>query len=163
MAIYYFDGSDVAATDPNANWANDANAFDGSKTTQSAGTAQGSTASNYLMAEGTNAPGTGASIDTVLARIYASTSATSVMNAAIYTDGLGELLGTASAGPSAVSTVPGASIILAVPTGGWTWAKIQALEVKCYITAANFADIYQVEIEVNPTLGTHFYLKQGFQ
>ena len=97
VAAYYFDGSDAAATDPNAVWTNDANAFDGSISTFASTSAIGSTSTNYLMAEGTNAPASSDVINWVWARVYAAGGEGTGVYAAIYTDGLAQLLGTAQA------------------------------------------------------------------
>ena len=142
---YYFDGSDAATTDPNSVWTSDANAFDGSTSTFADASANGSTSSNYLMAEGTNAISGTAGITQVRARAYGrNTSVTK--NAAIYTDGLGELLGTAVAGTSAW----GSYITLSTPSGGWTWAKVQALETKLYgvVVVDGVPSFSRVEVEV---------------
>lgn len=144
-STYYFDGSDASASDPNSVWTNDANAFDGNTGTTASCSTNGSTSSNYLMAEGTNAPSSGGTIVQVRAVIYGGSTAANT-SAAIYTDGLGELLGTpthsGSAGYESYTT-------LSAPTGGWTWAKIQALEVKIYRTSGMSACLpAKVEVEV---------------
>lgn len=146
--VFYIDGSDASATDPNNVWTNDANGFDGSLTTEATCSTGGSTASNYLMAEGTNAPSSGDDITSVSARIYSDgDTTTGTTSAAIYTDGLGELLGTATNTTSSNSW--GAYTLLSTPTGGWTWAKVQALETKVYISSFDAsAQIMRVEISV---------------
>ena len=154
-ATYYFDASDAAATDPNGVWTNDANAFDGSTSTSASVDTTGSTSSNFLMAEGTNAPatapGTGTDVLSVRARVYADTTSGDIdpdIRAAIYTDGLAELLGT----PVKAGAVGwGNYATLAIPTGGWTWAKVQSLETKIYRISGvvpGVSNVYRVEVEV---------------
>jgi len=165
MSTYYFDGSDAAVTDPNAVWTNEANAFDGSTATEASVATGGSTSSNYMFAEGTNAPSTGTSINLVKARIFGDGDASAAtLVAAIYTDGLGELLGSPSV--NSASNAWGSYTDLSTPTGGWTWAKVQALEVKAYasVISDTSGQIMRIEIEVysDPYPST-IYRKQGFQ
>ncbi len=109
--IYYFDGSDAAATDPNTAWSSDANAFDGNLTTAATQTTTSSQSSGFLKAEGTNATATGGPITQVRARVY----------------GKGSSDGSASYGSYTT---------LSAPTGGWTWTKLDALEVQIDTNAA---------------------------
>jgi len=69
---YYFDGSDVVATDPDSVWTDDNNTFDSDATpsTYAYTSMLGSPSGNFLKAEGTNAPATPASITQVRARFY---------------------------------------------------------------------------------------------
>jgi len=71
----------------------------------------------------------------VSARVKASDSDddanATAMNAAIYTDGLAELLGTASK-TTTITAAYGSYTLLSTPSGGWTWQKISDLEVKAY-------------------------------
>lgn len=150
---YYFDASDAAATDPGTEWSNDSTAFDGNATTgATSGSAAGSTSAEYLMAEGTNAPTSGNTITLVRARVVASRTATNgnVVHAAIYTNGLAELLETATCTPTSTSPENGAWINLSTPSGGWTWQKVNDLEVKIYQTnnQLNTVNAYQVDVEV---------------
>jgi len=152
VATYYFDGSDAAATDPNSVWTNDANAFDGSTATNASVTTTGSVSTNYLMAEGTDAPGSGGAISQVRARIYGSkTGAGAGVNAAIYTNGLSELLGTPIVAATTGSAAYGSYTTLSTPSGGWDWAKVQALEIKIYGStgvAFTSGEAFRVEVEV---------------
>lgn len=169
MSSYYFDASDAAATDPNNVWTSDANAFDGKTTTTATCATPGSVSSNYLMAEGTNAPASGAAIIDVQARIWGFINAgpATTNYAAIYTDALGELLGTATVVNKTGIGFYGEYVKLTPPSGGWTWTKIAALEVKIYTDANSgtyqTAQVALVEVEVNPTLGSRIYRVQGFQ
>jgi len=152
---YYFNGSDAAATDPDAVWTNDANAFDGLTTTSASVATTGSTASNFLLAEGTNAPTTGSTITQVRARIYATTTSDDLnpnMEAAIYTNALGELLG--SPQKSGLEGW-GSWATLSTPSGDWTWQKINDLEVKVYRVGGILpltSNAFRVEVEVTAVL-----------
>ncbi len=151
MAIntYYFDASDAGPTDPDANWANDANAFDGLTTTLATATLVGDTTTKYLMGEGTNAPSSSQDgIYVVKARIYSKPGYYGQENAAIYTDGLGELLGTCVNLTDIPGGAWGAYLTLTTPSGGWTWDKLSKLETKIYCTNVAGA-VYRVEILVS--------------
>jgi hypothetical protein len=149
---YYFDASDAGPTDPDSVWTNDANAFDGNVLTDAICSTDGSTSSNFLLGEGTDAPPSGMTIGSVQARVINVFNAFNVTtNAAIYTDGLGELLGTATATTNLHSGDP---VTLSTPSGGWTWAKIQALEVKIYATGTDAtynARPAKIVLDVYPT------------
>lgn len=159
MATYYFDGSDASATDPNSNYTNDANAFDSMESTYASGTSAGSSSTNYLMAEGTNAPSSGTSIIQVTARVYKQGGSNTT--AEIYTDGLAEMLGTTTTSANGWNT----PVTLTEPTGGWTWAKVQSLEVKLYKpSGAPSADAGMVQVEVySDPIPSRIYRIQGFQ
>lgn len=148
---YYFDVSDAGPTDPNSVFTNDANAFDGSIGTVAIASASGSTSSNYLLGEGTNAPSSGGGIMQVRARVNVAGAGGDCF-AAIYTDGLGELLGTPSETGGGDFNGWGSYVTLSVPTGGWTWAKVQALETKIYFTTPSSNQVSKVEIEVTSIL-----------
>ena len=149
---YYFNASDAAATDPNSVWSSDSLAFDGIESNYATGSFVGSTSSNFLLAEGTSAPLSGATISSVRPRVsnYLSNSGFGEhVEAAIYTDTLGEFLGTCLSTGGGYGNY-GAT--LSTPSGGWTWTKVQALEVKLY-KAGVVEDIItvgpgRVEIEV---------------
>lgn len=146
---YYFNASDAAVSDPNAAWASDANAFDGSTTNSALTTIAGSDSSNYLMAEGTNAPTSGNAIASVMARVYASNTNGPTTNAKIYTDGLAEVLGIAT--NDSVSAAWGSYVTLSTPSGGWTWQKVNDLEVKLYMTGGTggpSVTVAKVEVKV---------------
>jgi hypothetical protein len=151
VSTYYFNASDAGPTDPGGVWTSDANAFDGNTGTFASTTTGGSTSSNYLMGEGTNAPTSGNTITQVRARIRASTADPETVSAAIYTDGLGELLGT----PTRSNVVQGygSYVILSTPSGGWTWQKINDLETKIYLSnTSTFVSIVEIEVTFDPIL-----------
>lgn len=162
MATYYFDGSDAAATDPNGVWTNDSNAFDGDTATVAEAITNGDTVSNFLKAEGTNAPSSGGVIAEVKARLY-STDAGAALSANVYTDGLAQDLGVFSD----LGVGWGGYVTLATPTGGWTWAKVQALEVKIYrdggISSAKVSRVELSVITLSETYPGSIYKLQGFQ
>lgn len=133
---YFFDGSDVAVTDPDGVWTNETNLDDSDKSTSASSGTAGSTASNYAKIEGTEAPTSGGTITTVTAGFGADLNTTGAAEIKIYTDGgvsSGELLGTITADDSGTVYTEYTGKLTA-PSGGWTWAKIQALEVYIYNT-----------------------------
>jgi len=152
---FYINGSTVAATDTQAVWTNDANAFDGNITDGATCATVGSASSNALYAGGTTAPASGATIGTVYVRVYrlmqtaGGGSMTHVTE--IYTASLGELLGTVTDTSTDSSGHWTAYTALSTPSGGWTWAKIQALEQKSYVSARSGTtdELRKVEIAVN--------------
>ena len=159
MTTFYFDASDAAATDPQAVWTNDANAFEGSTATTASCATAGDTSTNYLIGEGTNGYDLIGSILGVNARMNANGSLVTV-SAAVYTDALGELLGTATVSGT---NGWGSWITLSTPSGGWTNAKIQALEVKMYV-GGDAGTVSRVEIEVSQhSIPGRIYRAQGFQ
>ncbi len=147
--LYYFDGSDAAATDPNSVWTNDTNITNVNLASSASVNTTGSTSSNYIMAEGTNAPSSGGTIQTVKARfLHDTASGTDGGEITFYTDGLGESLG-AIAVSSGTTDAWSAWTDLSTPSGGWTWSKVQALEFKAYRTSGSAAfRIYSIEIGV---------------
>lgn len=153
MPTYYFDASDAGPTDADAAWQNLSNGFDGSITTvaqANVASMNGNDTTQVLFAEGTNAPSEGAVILGVRVRIYGATSPDSHSHSAkVYTNGLGEVLGTATMSSS--TTNWGSYTTLSVPTGGWTWSVIQSLEVKCYAVdnGIGVPGFYKVEVEVD--------------
>lgn len=149
--IYYFDASDDAVTDPNNAWTSETNIFDSSLTSNATCGTSGSASSNYTFAGGTNAPSSGGTIVKVQTRIrYAGSNGSSrTVGWAVYTDGLGESLGSFTQAMSSNTTLWSAWSDLSTPSGGWTWAKIQALETKVWEVSGSFnIQIYMVQIGV---------------
>lgn len=131
---YYFDGSDAAATQPNgAPFTNPTYAVDSGWSFPTSTSATGSTSTNYILAEGTNAPSSSQRI--IISVEAAHWCGSGTCNGAIYTNLLGQLLGTAVS-PSGGTAYPGNYTALSTPTGGWTWQKINDLETKIYGTVA---------------------------
>jgi hypothetical protein len=151
--IYYFDASDAAVSDPNTVWTTEANITgDQLLTTFGTSTTNGSTSSNYVMAEGTNAPGSGATIANVYVRMNHKWGASNAANAGelkVYSDALAELLATVAQSVTGTTATWTGWSVLTVPSGGWTWAKVQALEFKAYRTAgATTFQISQIQVYV---------------
>lgn len=139
MAVdtYRFDVSVSGPSDPNTVWSADANAFDSDESTGSVVSEpnNGSTSSNFLQGNGTNAPTSGSTaINQVRARLRSGgDSVAGQLNGAVYTSGLGELLGTPTG--EAISFADWYDyVVLSEPSGGWTWQKVSELEVKLYAT-----------------------------
>jgi hypothetical protein len=147
--IYYFDASDAAITDPNSIWTSESNITgDTDQTSTGTTTTQGSTSSNYIKAEGTNAPGSGATILGVYVRVWGRSSVAGVPGELIvYTDGLAAALGTLNWSNSGAVT-PSAWLLLTVPSGGWDYTKLGALEFKAYKSTSTAATITIGKIEV---------------
>lgn len=146
---YYFDGSDVPATDAGTSWSGVTNADDGDINTDATITASANP--SVLKIEGTNAPASGGIITQVRIRDYGSYGGEVIVQGInIYTDGQGELLGGTGIGQVGGTEGYRDWVILSVPTGGWTWGKVQALEV--YTQLGTFSSISAtisiVEIEV---------------
>lgn len=150
--IYYFDGSDAAVSDPQAVWTNEANVTDTLQSSLATVNTTGSTASNYVMAEGTNAPSSGATIATVYVRMLHKWGSSNGANAGelkVYSDALGELLATVANSVTGTTATWTTWAALTTPSGGWTWAKVQALEFKAYRTAgATTFQIAQIQTYV---------------
>lgn len=170
---YYFNGSTVAISDPNAVWTNEANLIDndptGSTTADYAGgTTDGSTSLNFMYAGGTDAPASGVPISNVSFRAWGGQFCDASMTAVIYTAGLAEAL-------IAYGVDIGSPPLgwrkwqpLNTPIGGWTYAKLQALEIKVYCTGlvgtTGTPRIGGASIIVNKGFTTGgFYMRQGWQ
>lgn len=147
VRYYYFDASTDAVSDPNAVWTNPSNAFDNDIATFADCNVVGTNASNFLFAGGTNAPAADdAPISQVRARLLAVCGLYGTDRAEIYTNALGELLGTAT-NPSGAQRW-GNPVLLEKPAAGWTWQTLKDLEVKLYSTTTATTGFYQVEIIV---------------
>ena len=148
LGTFYFDASDAGPTDTGGDWDNDANAFDGSDSTEAT-----SNASGNLSGEGTTAPTSGATIGDVQFRAY--------MNAEIgaVTCDIDE----DSVGGTQLGTVSQASLAgwtnwqtLTAPGGGWTWQKVNDLACEFSTTSSN-KDIRKVEVRVLGTDGLGYF------
>jgi hypothetical protein len=128
-ATYYFDGSDVAASDPDAAWTDETNFDDGSTATSATTATTGDVDNNYIMVEGTDTPATVYGIAQVQVRIH--TLAASDLAFQVRTNGWDENIGS-----NVHADLNGWSgyTTLSTPTGGWTAAKIQALEIRVWCT-----------------------------
>jgi hypothetical protein len=131
FATYYFDAH-TSLTDPNSAWSYGSFAFDGLLANNATSDSTlGSTSSKYLYGRGTNAPSSGGTISSVRVRLgYDSGGNTTPTGFVIYTALLAESL--ASAAPQFVPGGYSGYTSLSTPSGGWTWNKLQNLEVKAY-------------------------------
>ncbi len=153
---YYFDASDVSASDPDSVWNNDSNAFDGSTSTNSntTSTNAGSPTVEELAGEGTNAPASGGTINAVIFRVFGSASSSN-LSCEVASDGRADILFN-----GLITSFSTAKFQkwenLDVPSGGWTWAKIQALEIRFYdsSTLGNNVAVYRAEIFVQHSTGS---------
>lgn len=146
--LYYMDASDDAVSDPNSVWTNEDRIVNTDPTSSGTTNTNGSTASNFAFAGGTNAPGSGGTIRNVYARIRGIISGSSQSAACvIYSDDLAETLGTITITNTTASWSDW--LLLTVPSGGWTWAKIQALEFKAYKIGGTTYTLSQIQIGVD--------------
>lgn len=148
---FHFDASDAALVNHNSAWTADSNVFDSSSDSDGYTQVTGSTNSNYLLGEGTNAPISGGTINNVQVRIRTGISWSSEQmegSAAVYTNGLAELLGTAYVNSPSGYAVWGPYQTLDTPSGGWTWQKVNDLEVKIYGTIVGNDGFSAAHIEV---------------
>lgn len=147
--IFYFDSSDAGPTDNNTVWTGDTNIDDGSTATEATTTTTGST--NWIRSEGTTAPASGGDILQVERRWYCGSSGGGATgNLAIHTDGQGESLIAGSSSPAASTWTTWAT--LSEPSGGWTWAKVQALEATMYyLSSGTTLSVGVIEIRVTST------------
>lgn len=150
MAVntYYFDGSDVAATDSGSTWSNVTNVDDGDIDTDMT---SNSDPSSTVTIQGTNAPSGSTGISQVRARIYGGSSVITTSNTwTVYVDGQGQTLATVS---DAITPTEGWSsyTTLSTPTGGWDWTKVQGLETT-FVVTSNFLSavvgVSRIEVEV---------------
>lgn len=131
VSYYYFNASIAGPTDPSAAYTNDANAFDSSDTTF----AQAVSLSTFLNGTGTNAPTSGGTIISVKANALSGCVAASGTYFSHYyvDDGTGGTqLGTDGSVNCQTSLFKfwGATTTLSTPSGGWTWSKVNGLELK---------------------------------
>ncbi len=149
---YYFDASDAGPTDNDAAWANENQGFDGNVTTSASTATAGTETTNEMRGEGTTAPGSGGTIGDVYGRIFGADGGATI-NWKIYTDSEGESLG-AFTGTTLDSSRFGPWGKLTVPSGGWTFAKIQALEIILWVTGSGSITVRVAEIFVEHTTGS---------
>jgi len=149
FAIYYYDGHN-SITDNNAQWTSDSNAFDGNEAFAANTTSVGAT--NWLEGDGSTAPASGDTIINVETRVlqkFGSPDASSgnELNWQVLDAGTG--LGTFSF--STIGSTKAFTIWhdLAVPAGGWTWAKVQDSETRAWgVRHTSSVAIFVTEIRV---------------
>lgn len=129
---YYFDAH-YGRSDIDDAWIADANAFNGDTSTYAYVQAGGDPITNALRGVGTTAPSTSDNIITLVeVRAYVSD----------FTSGVGW---------SSYTT-------LSAPTGGWTWAKLEALTVDLYLDSTTGWDIKGLVKSGSDSLATaNFY------
>ena len=145
---YFIDASPVDV----GFWVNDINGYDGNENTYCYTFFTGS--NNYNHGKTTNISEVfGATITQVRVAIKAKVDyAPGLWKGDIYTENLEELLGTAENEKTVNSY--GDYVILATPTGGWTWAKIQKLECKAWMVQLGGArELNAIQVEVTYTGG----------
>ncbi len=161
---YYFDGSDVAASDPNGVWTNETNADDSDFSTVATSTtkSEDNGLTNHISIEGTNVSGLG-SIMSVKFRFHGKSGYTNDFSSAldllvdIYTDGgtsSGQFLGRITKRDANSGWTD--YLTLTAPSGGWSEEKISSLEAVIYndITLGSFdliPELGMVEILVEST------------
>lgn len=154
VVTYYFNASDAGPTDNNSVWTNDANAFDGSTTTEA--TVDGRSTvlgTNDLQATGTDSPTSGGTITQVRARAYIkSNNAPTTGTAVIYTSAYAELLGTVAVVGSDIDVYT-AYVTLSAPSGGWSWTQVNnlALSLRKGTLVAGVMGFARIEAEVTYT------------
>ena len=145
---YFIDASPVDV----GVWIDDINGYDGNENTYCYTFLTGS--NNYNHGKTTNISEVfGATITQVRVAIKAKVDyAPGLWKGDIYTENLEELLGTAENEKTVNSY--GDYVILATPTGGWTWAKIQKLECKAWMVQLGGArELNAIQVEVTYTGG----------
>ena len=145
---YYFDGSDVVATDGDGYWTDETNADDGDITLDATSTQTSTTTTGELKIEGTNGTDQG-TITSVKARVYGSETGTNtVINAAVYTDG-GPATGTLLETPTKDGTEGWGSLTtLTAPGGSWDWTEVAALETYVYVTSDASPSVTMSKVEI---------------
>ncbi|HRP51834.1 MAG TPA: LamG domain-containing protein [Candidatus Dojkabacteria bacterium] len=144
---YYIDNSDnctagSSCQDPDSVWTDDANAFDGDNSTYAYATALGSSTTNYLRADGTNAPSTTSTIVSVKARAYGYSVSPSDTYIRVNTSsGYNDLYLSVNS-PSWTSYTT-----LTTPSGGWTWNEVQSISTRIW-NEANVENHYIGKIEI---------------
>ena len=153
VETFHFDASVAGPTDDNTDWLSDGNAFDGVLSLRASNTVP----TSRLKGTGTNANASGTAITQVRARTYGYSlngdTYGSVIHAEIFSSA--ELLGDAVNDLFTIDDWD-SYVVLTAPTGGWTWAKLQALEVQFYGTETSTGAtrrVYRTEIEVTTASG----------
>lgn len=147
---YMLDGSDEAPSDTGAKWTNEANIAVIAGYASCA--TSGSNSSNYVHIGGTTFPqNSDISISQVRVRVNGYIASSGVGAWEVYSDSLAETLGSGTwnnASPQAYS----AWTTLAAPSGGWSAAKVGALEFKAWRSSVG-GTVYLYFIQVEVTAG----------
>ena len=159
---YFFDASDAGPTDNDSVWTNDANLFDGDFSTFARCSTIGTEITNELRGEGTNAPASGGTISAVRFRISGNADGSSErINVTVFTDGEAEDFGARFHQPSVDVIFHGQWENLGTPSGGWTWAVVQALEISVWQLNSGAIDAYVIELFVEHDEGTEKLFNQN--
>ena len=130
LDVAYFDGSDVAISDPDNNWSNEANVTDGNETTVTQQTAIGTETSNELEIQGTSFTGL---TDEFIA-------VNKVVARTVFYNG-------------STNWSPAWQDLGAPASGDWTLAKLQALETRFWCTVLSSVDSYVYRIYEDGNVG----------
>jgi hypothetical protein len=146
---YYFDAHTAGPTDSSAVWTDDANAFDGNTVTSASTTTAGTFNTNLLAGTGTTAPTSGNTILLVEYRAWRVSTGGGSQLIDVYDGGTRILTGDSTEGqPTAYRTLTPAS-------GLWTWSKINALEIRCYmLSGGGTGRVFRGEVRVTTPDGT---------
>jgi len=146
---YYVNMSDFGPVDSNTKWTNDAKGFDG--LTGAGDYADYSnnptSATDLLTGFGTNAPIRGGSVNKVEMRAYVAGDGNIPCKVAVYSSG--DKLGDETFTPATADWT--AYSDLTIPTGGWTWEIIGALEGRFYPDSDGLQgdlEAYKIELRV---------------
>ena len=143
LETFYFDASDAGPTDPDVVWTNDANAFNGLTGSFASVNSSGSETLNELSGGGTTASASGDTISAVQFRLLATEGGIGTFSK-IYEDGGSTALVTIEQNNGFYSWTDWA--VSSNHTGGWTWAKLQALENICWQSGTGSAsEVYKTE------------------
>ena len=157
IAKYYFDASDAGPTDTGGEWDNDANAFDGTLTTEASTNTAAATA---LSGEGTTAPTTGATIGEVWLRIrYSGQTSLSALVVDLDEDSVGGTnLLTATIDDATLDAEHVKEFLITAPAGGWTWQKVNDLAISFTTTGSGSSvDVNIAEVLVFDSNGRGYF------
>lgn len=142
----WIDGSDDPITDPNSVWVSETNITDNDLESRGYTTNNGSDILNYVHAGGDNFYLTGNVTQVRVRAKVEGIAANATGSIRIYTDGLGEVLGTINVTVFGISET--AWLTLTPPAGGWTTTNLAALEFKSWRDAgAGSWNVYMVQLE----------------
>lgn len=153
LGTHHFDASDAGPTDSGADWNNDAQAFNGVKTNAAV---KANFETGALTGEGTTAPTTGSAIGEVWVRVTYKSSG-GLVEFLIEEDSVGgtDLLGLTRLALS-TTTRTSRDYLITVPSGGWTWQKINDLAIS-FTDGNDDGEINLAEIRVYDSNGKGYF------
>ncbi len=157
---YLFDASD-SISDPSSVWTDDGNVFIKVPLNSGQTGTQGSSSSNYLEGGGTDAPGSGETINSVSITVFASaTAGTPTLGIRVTTDAAAETLLDTTQVVNTTNTLY--FFTLTTPSGGWTYAKLQAIEIRFWKDDAggDFVKVFYSEVIANVSDDIHIATQQ---